>query len=175
MTTKQQERLFKNLKKSGATVEKVPGEKLWGVFGIRYQNDAWKVLEEWENSMGDIDPWVSILFQPSQNILDTMIVPPDELGIPIQRETSSIVYYYSTLRMDNFVNGAIPDIGAPLRAPSANPRIHHATIALSKLMERIQNPPANYPTLLGLKSGSYVCTITQLWADMLVEIVLMKP
>ena len=125
--------------------------------------------------MGDIDPWVSILFQPSQNILDTTTVPPDALGIPIQREASSIVYYYSTLQMDDFENGAIPEIGAPLGAPPATSRIHHATVALSKLMERIQNPPENYPTLLGLKFGSYVCTITQLWANMLVEIVLMKP
>ena len=137
--TNKQERLFKNLKKSGATVEKVPGEKLWGVFGISYQDDAWKVFEEWGNSMGDIDPWVSILFQPSQNILDTMIVPPEELGIPIQREASSIVYYYSTLLMDDFANGAIPDIGAPLGAPPASPRIHHATVALSKLMEKTKD------------------------------------
>ena len=77
--------------------------------------------------------------------------------------------------MEDFEENAAPNIGAPLQAHPANPRIHHANIALSKLMERIQNPPPNYPTLLGLRSGSYICTVTQHWANMLVEIVLMKP
>lgn len=53
--------------------------------------------------------------------------------------------------------------------------VRHATIAVSKMMEGIQNPPANYPVINALKSGSYICTLNQQWANAGVVINLFKP
>jgi hypothetical protein len=33
------------------------------------------------------------------------------------------------------------------------------------MKEAIQNPPPNYPVINGLKSGSYICTLDQQWAN----------
>jgi hypothetical protein len=165
--------LLQELEKKGATVQKVDGENLFGVLGLYYKSDAWEVLEEWGKTV-DIDPMVLAAFYPPPNIADSSICPPDALGIPIMREANSIVHYYSTLQMEDFQENPFPPIGPPLGAPPGLVRVHHATVALGKLMERIQNATPDYPVIHNLKSGSYVCNIVQSWANVVFEIIVMK-
>lgn len=98
------------------------------------------------------------------------------MGVSILREVNSIIQYYSQLRADDFgPNGnLIARIGAPLAGPPAHIRVHHAKMALSALMQAIQNPPDNYPILNSLKSGSYICTMNQQWANVGIDVVLFK-
>jgi hypothetical protein len=165
--------LLKDLEERGAIVQKVDGENLFGVLGLYYKSDAWEVLEEWGKTV-DIDPMVLITFYPPPNIANSSICPPDALGIPIMREANSIVHYYSTLRMEDFQENPFPPIGPPLGASPGLVRVNHATVALGKLMERIQNAPPDYPAINSLKSGSYVCNVVQSWANVVFEIIVMK-
>ena len=53
-----------------------------------------------------------------------------------------------------------PAIGPPLAPPVVPILIDHAAMALTKVIGRIQNPAdPNYPTIMGLGGGSYICTI----------------
>ena len=164
-----------NLRNLGAVVEKLVGENLYSITGIVYGDEAWKVYEEWGKSI-DGDPRVGAVYGPSEDIVDTALCPQDAIGIPLLRECNSIIYYYSSLRPNDFGGGdQFPEIGAPLRAPRPFVKVHHATMALSKLMERLQQPPANYPVLASLRSGSYICTVVQGWSNAAVDIDLFKP
>lgn len=77
--------------------------------------------------------------------------------------------------MQDFANGNVPVIAGPVAAPPMLTNVQHATIAVSKMMEAIRDPPANYPNINGLKSGSYICTVNQQWANAGVLINLFKP
>ena len=142
-------------------VEKLPGEELYSITGIKYGDDCWKIYEEWGESV-DYDPRVTCGFWPPDSIVDSVLTPSDALIGPIQREANSIVHYYAAGNV----------IGPPLRAPLMNINVHHAAFPLSKLMEEIQQPPQDYPTINSLKSG---CTVNQQWANTGVEILLFKP
>ena len=167
-------KILNEMRNRGALVEKLVGENLYSVTEIVYGDEAWKVYQDWGNTM-DGDLRVGAVFAPSENIIHSVLCPNDALGIPIQRESNSIIYYYAPLRMQDFRNQVLPEIGIPLVAPRPLVNIKHATIALSKLMQRIQNPPANYPTLNSLCSGSYICTVVQQWSNAGVDIELFKP
>ena len=54
-------------------------------------------------------------------------------------------------------------------------RVDEGDIALSKLMERIQNPPVSYSTLYGLKPGSFICFVFHIWSNVVVSTALLKP
>ncbi|KAI3643604.1 hypothetical protein MP228_013159 [Amoeboaphelidium protococcarum] len=159
---------------NGATVNKLEGEELYSVTGMTFQDTAWVTYEKWARGI-DKDLRVGANFGPGLNLVNSALVPPDHLAHNIQCEARSIVNHYAGLRVQDFENGNNPRIGPPLRAPPIFTRFLNAKLALSSLMNRIQDPPIDYPILRSLKSGSYVCTIDQQWANAGVEIVVFKP
>ena len=170
--TKITRKVLNKLKSSGAKVEEMPGEDLVLVSGITYGDAAWKVYEEWAELNGD--PQVSAVFAPTASIVNSVSSPSEALAGPIQREANSIARHYIPLTSRDFENGAIPVIPAPFDANLPNSRFQNPQLALTKLMQAIQNPQDNYPTLNALKSGSYICTMNQVWANATVEIMLFK-
>ncbi|KAI3641124.1 hypothetical protein MIR68_000854 [Amoeboaphelidium protococcarum] len=159
---------------SGATVNKLEGEELYSVTGITFKDTAWVTYELWASGI-DKDLRVGANFGPGPNLVNSALVPPDHLAHDIQCEARSIVNHYAGLQAQDFENGNNPQIGRPLPAPPIFTRIPNAKLALSSLMNRIQDPPIDYPVLRSLKSGSYICTIDQQWANAGVEIVVFKP
>ncbi|KAI3639184.1 hypothetical protein MIR68_002714 [Amoeboaphelidium protococcarum] len=159
---------------NGAIVNKLEGEELYSVTGITFEDNAWITYEKWAGGI-DKDPRVGANFGPGPNLVNSALVPTDNLIGSIQREARSIVNHYAGLRAQDFENENHPQIGPPLPAPPIFTRIHHAKLALSSLMNRIQDPPNDYPVLRSLRSGSYICTIDQQWANAGVEIVVFKP
>jgi len=172
--TKIPKKVLDEMKAKGAKVEKLEGEELYSVTNITYKDKAWDVYEAWGETI-DGDPRVGSGFFPLDSIIGTALCPEDALGVLVMREANSIIHYYAPLRRDDFNGNILPEIGPILRAPRMLINVHHASIALSKLLQRIQNPPYNYPTINSLRSGSYICTINQQWANAGVEIVLFKP
>ncbi|KAI3630466.1 hypothetical protein MIR68_011901 [Amoeboaphelidium protococcarum] len=166
--------VIKEMAANGATVNKLEGEELYSVTGITFEDNAWMTYEKWAGGI-DKDPRVGANFGPGPNIANTVLAPPNHLGHDIQCEARSIVHHYAGLRAQGFENGNHPQIGPPLPAPPIFTRIHHAKLALSSLMNRIQDPPNDYPVLRSLRSGSYICTIDQQWANAGVQIVVFKP
>jgi hypothetical protein len=165
--------ILQNMILKGATVEKLNGEDLYSVTDMVYGDEAWKVYCDWGESIVG-DPRVGAVFAPSESVIDTSICPADDIGVAIMREANSIIAHYAPLRAIDFADGAVPFIGPPLRAPRAHSNVHHASIALSKLMEGIQNPPKEYKTIGSLTTGHYICTITQQWSNAGVDIELFK-
>jgi hypothetical protein len=161
--------VLEELKTSGAVVEKLQGEDLYSVSHIEFKDKAWDIYATWGEAVNQ-EPRVGAMFAPSE----TALCPKDILGIPIQRETNSVIHYYAPLRIEDFANNVEPGIGPPLQAHHPHVIVHHSAVALSRLMERIQKPPENYPAIHGLKSGSYICTVIQTWANAVVEITLFK-
>ena len=173
-STKIPKNVLHEMQDLGALVEKLEGEDLYSVTEIVYGDEAWKVYEHWGNTI-DGDPRVGAVFAPPENIINSVLCPDDALGIPIQREVNSIILHYAPLRIGDFRNEDLPEIPGPVVAPRPHVNVHHATITLSKLMQRIQNPPNNYPILYSLRSGSYICTVNQQWSNAGVDIELFKP
>jgi hypothetical protein len=101
-----------------------------------------------------------------------VICPVDALVFPIQREANSIICHYALMRMVDFQQNNLPDIEPPLESPGMGVAVQWATVALSKIPERIQRPPENYPILSSLRPGSYIC---QIWGNAVVVIALFKP
>jgi hypothetical protein len=166
--------LVKALEDSGATVQRVDGEESYGAFNIIYQSKVWDVLEEWGRTVRK-DPWITINFTPSIYITFSSHCPPNQWIGDILREATSIVFHYSTLRMEDFLENPFPLIDPPLEGPPMQQiNVHHASVALCKLIERIQNPPPNYQTIYNLNSGSYICTVVQHWQHLTLEIVVFK-
>jgi hypothetical protein len=166
-------KVFDGMKEQGALVDKLVGENLYSVTNLVYGDKAWKVYEDWGVTV-DADPQVLAVFTPPENIIDSVLCPDEALCFPIQREANSIVYHYAPLRMEDFRLEALPEVGPPLRAVEPFVRVHHTSIALTKIMSRIQRPPENYLTLQSLRTESYMCTIIQQWSNAGVAIHLFK-
>lgn len=161
---------LKQMVNGGAKITELPGEDLVLV-QCTYGDKAWDFYEDWADKL-ETDLHVTAGFAPSENIMNSTLCPPEALSGGIVREANSIVRHYVPLRRHNFSNG-LPLIPVPLVVNVQNTPIH-VTIALSKLMQAIQNPQKNYPNLFVLKSGSYICTVTHVWANASVEIKLYK-
>ena len=154
---------------AGAVREDCPGEDLC-ILRMTYQDDAWKVFEEWINQL-DADPGVHAIFAPSAKIVNTAITPPN--GLAIQNEANSIINHYAPLTEADFPSPVIP---GPIAAPIMPINIHHANIALNAVFERIQNiQDANYPILANLPSGSYICNVLIQWANVAHTTTIFKP
>ena len=167
--------LLENLRSAGAVVEKLEGESLYSIDNIVYGDKAWCVYRDWAVEVEYDFLRIITGFFPSGAIRGTAICPPLHLGIPIQDEASSLIFHYSTLRIQDFADGNGPVIGDPVRAPQMQIKVNHAAIAVTKMMEAIQSPPRNYPLINSLKSGSYICTVNQQWANAGIVITLFKP
>ena len=151
-STKIPRNVLNAMKDSGALVEKLEGEELYSVTDIVYGDEAWKIYEDWGNTV-DGDPRVGAIFAPSENILGTVLCPDDIIAIRIQREANSIIYHYAPKSIEDFRNEDLLEIPGPLVAPRPLVKVHHARIALSKLLRRIQNPPSNYQSLIHWVQG----------------------
>jgi hypothetical protein len=167
-------KVIKEMEANGASVQKLESEGLYGVTNITYKDRSWDSYAAWGEKI-DSDPNVMSAFFPSPEITGTTLCPALDLGAYIQREANSVIYHYAPLGMEAFANDAVPVIGAPLPAPPLFIPVHHSTVALSKLMERIQRPPQDYMTIHSLSPGSYICHIVQHWANATVSIALFKP
>jgi hypothetical protein len=173
-STKIPKRVLNEMQVLGALVKKLKGEDLYLVTEIVYGDEAWKVYEHWGNTI-ESNIIVGAMFAPPENIINSVLCPNVSLGFPIQKEANSIILHYASLRIEDFQNEKLPKIPAPIAAPKLHTNISHPTIALSKMMHRIQNPPKNYPILDSLHSGSYICTVNQQWSNAGVVIHLFKP
>jgi hypothetical protein len=158
---------------SGATVKEVE-ENLFSISNVNYGDQAWLVYQKWAMKC-KADPRVGAGFFPPGSIINTALVPHSDLVHHIQIEANSIITHYSDLRMEDFEGENDPELPDPLPAPEMMINIHHASIAVSKLMQTIQNPPGNYPTIRGLKAGSYICTVNQQWSNVGVTINIFRP
>jgi hypothetical protein len=157
----------------GAIVQKLDGEDLYSVSGIVYGDKSWVAYEQWADGF-DKQLRVGANFGPGPNIANTALAPPDHLVHDLQRESRSIVNHYAGLKPQIIENGRISPLGPPLHAPPIFSCFDFAKLSLSYLMNRIQDPPDNYPVLRSLKSGSYICTFDHQWANAGVEIELFK-
>ena len=166
--------LLDAIRKLGGRVTKCPGEDLHSVEGVLYGSPVWDIYEQWAASSGG-DPQLTCGFWPSADIVRTALAPPEHMAGAITREVQSLIYYYAQLRAEDIDAAGEAPIGAPLPAPPAIVHVHHAKLALSALMSRIQHPPENYPILAALRAGSYICNISQVWSNTVVDIVLYKP
>ena len=175
--TKVPKDVISGMKKVGACIDSIPAEGLFSVSNVKYGDAAWKIFEEWANKV-EADPFVSATFNPRDAIRRTALVPPNTIGFDIVREAMSIISQYEGILIDAFANGNLPPLNPPFGPDDDIPddvRIAHASVALSHLMTRIQSPPDNFPVLSGLKAGSYICTIAQVWSNVTVRIALFKP
>ncbi|KAI3658392.1 hypothetical protein MP638_001392 [Amoeboaphelidium occidentale] len=166
--------VINELSANGACVNKLEGEEFYSVTEITFGDKAWITYEKWASGINK-DSRVGANFGPGPDIVNTALLPSDNFVAAIQREARSIIHRFAGLNVQDFENGNQPQIGPPIPAPPIFTRIHHAKLALSGLMNRIQDPPLDYPVLRALRSGSYICTIDQQWANAGVEIVLFKP
>jgi hypothetical protein len=166
--------LIKSLRSAGAMVEELDEGMLYSIHKIDYGDKAWCIYRDWAIKVED-DPRIGAGFFPSAAILHSTICPDLALVHLIQVEANSLIVHHSNLRRQDYADGNIPVIGAPIPAPPMVTNVRHATIAVSKMMEAIQVPPVTYPVINGLKSGSYICTVNQQWANAGVLINLFKP
>lgn len=159
---------------AGGLVEKCPGEKLYSITNIEFGDNAWKKYEEWAATV-ERDPIVQALFAPSPAIAGVVLCPPLAMVGHILNEANSIIAHYAPLLEHQVFGPAPPAIPGPLAAAPINVHVRHPKVALSALMQRIQDPPATYPVLAALNPGSYICTVQQVWGNGVVAITLFKP
>lgn len=166
--------VIQDMKKCGATVNFIESEKLYGVV-CTYGDEAWKAFFEWSEKLPEnTDPQLAALFAPSINILNTALAPPQALGIPILNECNSIMNHLSGMAMEDF-SPVDPAIGGIIHGLGLHVPFHHAKVAMGKVFEYIQKPPAQFGILNSLPSGSYICHVNQVWSNATVSVALFKP
>lgn len=150
---------------AGCTQEEVSGES--PSLRTRVGSPAWKVYADWASELGEVDPAMLPFWDPPpQN-------PPAQAGL-ILSEVASVITHCAHMNMQSFAMGP-PGIPLPLAAPQLPIFVHHARVAVTGIVERIQNPPRNYPTLSNLGSGSYICDIEYRWTRATVVVAIYKP
>jgi hypothetical protein len=168
--------VIEEMVRKGADFEAFDGEDLCRIC-VEFGDEAWQVYEQWAETVQD-DPGVQAVFAPSGGIQGSVLCPNIALGIPILMEANSIIYHYAHLLAQHFLPlpAAPPAIPGPLNVMPILPiYVHHAKLALSGLIQRIQDPPGNYPTLSGLASGSYICHVQQIRVNCILVTALYKP
>jgi hypothetical protein len=107
---------------------------------------------------------VVAVFGPSPSIAFSAQCPRQEFVGPILNEVNSIcVHYASYSSMEALLDArsqkAFFEIPGPIE-PIASTNIQlSCNMSCIAVMERIQNPPMNYPVLNSLKTGSYICNL----------------
>ena len=146
-------------------VEKVEGEDLY-IIRVTNGDKACCILNKWIDGLpDDADPNVAAIWAPPASIVGSTLVSA-AVGIPILTEANSIINHYAPFTANTFAAADPPPIPAPLAAPVVPMQVHHARMALTKLVGRIQNPvDPNYPTIMALGGGSYICTVYIQWAN----------
>ncbi len=166
-------KILNAMKIAGTKVYRLPNESLYSITNIDFGNDAWNVYAEWSDNL-KTDTIVGAVCAPSLDIINSAAAPSLASYGPIQNEVNSIISYYSRLTINVFENGELPIIDPVLQAPDATYNIRNASVALSKLLERIQNAPASHQTIHAIRPGCYICTIIQTWANAVVHVRLFK-
>jgi hypothetical protein len=106
------------------------------------------------------------------------VIPTDGQGIALLREANWMIHHCAALRMPNFAGGAISSpISGPgaVMPPAMLPiRVQHASVAGSYLINLLQNPPATYPAINLLGTGTYIRTVQYIWSKVVVVIQVTK-
>lgn len=167
--------LLEAVEAAGGSVEKVVGEDLYTV-RVTHGDKAHEIFEEWVSALeSETDPSAQAVWAPSASIVHTALVNHAVVAA-VQIEANSIINYYAAFDAATFEAAPVPILPAPMAAPVQPMQVHHAKIALTKLQGRIQNPASDlYPTLAGLKSGSYICNVQITWSNAVETIALFKP
>lgn len=122
-------------------------------------------LREWAKGYGDtpIDPATSAMWAPPPG---SVTARPADIGA-ILNEANSIIVHYSGLGGPIFAAapGFVPVIPGPIAAPPPFSQINHGLAAIAFLPSRIANPGVLYPAIQGQANGSYLCTISYLYAS----------
>lgn len=173
--TKLPKALIQRMVRAGAVQEGVEGEDLCLiriVDGIG--SPSWLLYQEWVSGLGEVDPLVTAVFFPSNEIMGTAFVPNVALVGQLMIEANSIITHYAPLEIQDFAAGA-PIIPGPIAGVQAPIPIHHAKVSVCGLIACIQDPPATYPTINGLGTGSYICDIMYQWTAAAIRVPVFKP
>ena len=151
--------------KAKGDVEKIPGEDLY-IIRVTNGDKACDIINKWITGLtDDVEPNVMAIWAPPASIFGSAL-DPAAVAINILTEANSIINHYAAFTRQTFQAADPPAIGPPLAPPVVPMQIHHAAMALTKVIGRIQDPAdPNYPTIMGLGGGSYVCTIHIQWAN----------
>ena len=118
---------------------------------------------------------VLALFSPSKAIKGLALCPEEALGMQIKDEANSIINQFAAFRKNDFDGNLLLDVADPFPELPMGAKVN-CSIVFSAILQRIQIPPENFPVLCGLKSGSYICDVCQIWPDdTAVNIALFKP
>lgn len=154
-------RVISEMVSAGCLREKVPGEALI-YLRTEVGSAAWAIFVDWASTLGEVDPPILPFWSPSAQIVGTALAPALALVGPILTEVASIMSHCAPMNMAAFTMGP-PIIPGPLCKPPLPVPIHHANVAVTGVMQQIQNPPPNYPTLANLGAGSYICHLDYRW------------
>ncbi len=148
---------------AGARKDEVEGEDLRVLRTGGIDSPAWEVYKDFACSLGEVDPLVHAIFDPSIDIQRSPSSPPVNLSFQILREANSIINHVAPLLIADFPPVGIPALPGPLPRPLQIVNIQHAKVAVTALLEAIANPGANYPVINALHSGTYVCDVVYQW------------
>lgn len=156
--------LLEKLESAGANIDR-RGKELEGLpilITCRADDPASALYHTWCSEM-DGDPHLTVFWGAARGV-----VPPLNQVGPILLEASSLVAHVSTLKMSDFggQNAPLPPVPHPLQAlPHMPIHYHHASIAAQVLVSYLQSPPATYPVINNLGSGTYICTLHSNWSN----------
>jgi hypothetical protein len=161
------------MKAAGADFQKMSAPEWMGrdIVTCTSGDDATKAYLDWMDGITD-DPGVQAVWGPMDGV-----IPPDGQVGALLREANWMIHHCAALRMPNFAGGAIPAIGGPgaVMPPAMLPiRVQHASVAGSYLINLLQNPPATYPAINLLGTGTYICTVQYIWSEVVVVIQVTK-
>jgi hypothetical protein len=167
-------KILSELSNAGAIVSKCPGEALYSIENIRFGDAAWNIFETFAESTPN-RPVISVLSGPTQDVQNTSMPYPSNIIPAVVVEANSIRSHYAKLNVTAFAGGVVPAIPKPAWGPVL--QVFNTTkVALSKLIERIQNPNhQEYPVLTALPPGSYICHVIYHWTNAAVLVAVFKP
>jgi hypothetical protein len=153
--------LLEKLKKAGASVS--VADDVTTVQFEAHNDEAMTEYTAWASSISD--PPVAILVLGGKGTSVPFAATP-----PVILEAWSIVSAYQGLTMAAFAAGALPAVALLAAPPAAPPNIYHAAVAAQKMLQRIQQPGAGFPAINAYGSGTYLCTVQQVFSATIVLI-----
>lgn len=117
---------------ANSDVEKVQGEDLY-VIRVTNRDKACGIINKWITGLpDDFDPNVMAIWAPPASIFGSALVPT-AVG-NIMTETNSIINHYAPFDQNTFQATDPPAIGLPLAPPIVPTLMHHAAMALTKVI-----------------------------------------
>jgi hypothetical protein len=165
------ERVLDAAASKGGDRTPVPDEKLY-ILKVQFGDEAYNAVNNWVSTL-EGDARVHVNFTPPLNIWEKSKCPPKASMFDLLREASSIAFHYAPLTANDFREA--PVIAGPLAMPVGYLYVRRAQIALHALHGRIQNPEdPKYPVISGLPTGTYICTVTTTWANVIYAVAIFK-